>query len=252
MDLEALVREYGDRIYNLAFRMTGNADDAEDIVQETFLQAHRNLHKFRGDCAVYTWLYRIALNAGLRSKARLDAGFMASLDAATEAFAGDIPDDVERWQRDPESRYLYEELLDEIQRACIHFVTRRLTDEQRAVYVLRVMVGLSLDEITQILGENKNAIKARLQRAKAALREYFSGHCQWASGTGTCSCESKLGFAVTAAPEILKKLRDHPPNEQTRTMVRATVLDVTDPDTIRRLYPQRSLEEDVIQRILAE
>ena len=94
-------------------------------------------------------------------------------------------------------------------------------------------------------------MKARLHRAKVALREYFSGRCQWASDSGSCSCESKLGFAVTAAPDILRKLRDHPVDDQARALIRSTVHDVTSPEAIRALYPERSLTEQTIQRILA-
>jgi RNA polymerase sigma-70 factor (ECF subfamily) len=254
MDIESLVHEYGDRIYNLAFKITGDANEAEDIVQETFLRAHRYQDRFRGDSSEYTWLYRIALNVGLRAKERLRNDFFQSLDAATDAWADDVPDDVARWQRDPEARYLYDALLTEIQRACIHFVTRRLTDEQRAVYVLRVMVGLPLDDIVRILEVSKNTVKARLHRAKVALRDYFSGRCQWVSDSPSnspaCTCESKLGFALTAAPEILKKLRDYPVDEQTHAVIRSTVADVTSPQAIQALYPEHSLSRKAIQRIL--
>lgn len=220
MEIESLVREYGDRIYNLAYKMTGDAGEAEDIVQETFLQAHRYLDRFRGESSAYTWLYRIALNIALRAKERLAKGF-------------------------------FESLLAEIQRACVHFITRKLTDEQRAVYVLRVMVGLPLDDVSQVLELPKNTVKARLHRAKVALREYFSGRCQWAADSATCSCESKLGFAIASAPDILQKLRDHPPDDQALAIIRTTVHDVTSPEAIRALYPERSLAEQTIQRILA-
>lgn len=180
-----------------------------------------------------------------------NAPVATSARKATDAYENDIPDEVDRWQRDPESRYLYESLLAEIQRACVHFITRKLTDEQRAVYVLRVMVGLPLDDVSQILELPKNTVKARLHRAKVALREYFSGRCQWAADSATCSCESKLGFAIASAPDILKKLRDHPPDDQALAIIRGTVHDVTSPDAIRALYPERNLTEQTIQRILA-
>lgn len=252
MDTDALIREYGGRVYNLAYRITGNRQDAEDVAQQTFLQVHRSLHRFRGDSSVYTWIYRIALNAGLRARGRLDSRFFESLDEAVHAYADDLPDDVDRWRRDPESRYIYDELLAEIQRACVHFVTRRLTDEQRAVYVLRAMLGFPLDDISQILDVSKNTVKARLHRAKASLKSYFSGRCQWAAESGDCTCESKLGFAIAAAPEILQKLRNHPPDSKLKEVMRTTLRDVADEDDVRRFFPDEPMEAEALQRLLSE
>ena len=241
MDFEQVVTKYADKVYTLAYRITGNSFDAEDVVQETFLQVHKSLDRFRGDSSIFTWIYRIALNTGLRTRQRLARGFFDSLDEAASAYENDVPDDVTRWRRDPESRYIYEELLSELQRACLHFVTCSLTDEQRSAYVLRAMLGFSLDDIARILEVNKNTVKARLHRAKAALKAYFSGRCQWAPESGDCSCESKLGFALTAAPEIIHKLRNHPPDPETRAVIRATLRDATDDEAVRRLFPDMSI-----------
>lgn len=251
-DFQQIVTTYADKVYTLAYRITGNSHDAEDVVQETFLRVHKSLDQFRGDSHVYTWIYRIALNTGLRTRRRLDQGAFHSLDEAASTYEGDVPDDVTRWQRDPESRYLYEELIAELQRACLHFVTCSLTDEQRSVYVLRAMLGLSLDDIAEILQVNKNTVKARLHRAKAALKSYFSGRCQWAPESGDCTCESKLGFALTAAPEIIRKLRNHPPDPQTRSAIRTTLHDVTDDETVRRLFPDKSLTAESLSEVLSK
>jgi len=62
---EDIVSEYGDFVFNLAYRVLGNHADAEDAAQDAFLSAYRNLHRFRGESSVSTWLYRIAVNAAL-------------------------------------------------------------------------------------------------------------------------------------------------------------------------------------------
>ena len=102
MNFNSLVREHGPRVFNLAFRITGNRHDAEDVMQETFLQVHRNLDKFRGEAAVFTWIYRIAVNCSLQTKRMLTKAYIDSLKEkhpdvkkvmdSQEAFTADYAD----------------------------------------------------------------------------------------------------------------------------------------------------------------
>ena len=79
--IDALVRKYGQKVYNIAYRITANHHDAEDVTQETFTQVHRNLHKFRGESTPYTWIYRIAVNASLQCRRQADKTYIDGLDA---------------------------------------------------------------------------------------------------------------------------------------------------------------------------
>ena len=252
MDIETLVREHGKKVFNLAYRITGNRLDAEDVTQDTFLQVHRNLHRFRGDSAAYTWIYRIAVNASLQIKRTLNKVYIDSLDETILQFKDDVPEDVKKWESDPETQYIYDELLAEVQRACYHFITYRLTDGQRVVYVLRAMFGFSLDDIARILEISKNTVKVRLHRAKNALGGYFSGRCQWVEGGGDCSCESRLGFALSAAPEILQKLRNHPPDKNIKSIMSTTLRDVDDINDVYRRLPMEEYKIEALQRYLKE
>lgn len=246
-----VVKEYGERVYNIALRITGNDFDADDVTQETFLKVHLNLHTFRGDSSLYTWIYRIAVHTALRVRGKIEKSFFESIDEAAELFGTEIPDDVNRWRRSPEDRYLYDSLLSEIQRACLHLVTCRLSNEQRSVYVLRGMLGFSLDEIASILDLDKNVVKARLHRAKQSMKEYFSGRCQWAPKSGECSCESKLGFALTSAPEIIQKLRNLPPDRDMEKVISAVLIDVTDLQQLRKIFPDEPLKVELLEKLLA-
>jgi RNA polymerase sigma factor (sigma-70 family) len=238
-------------VYNIALRITGSEHDADDVTQETFLNVYRNVGRFRGDSSPYTWIYRIAVNASLQCRRRADRATIDELDATTLEFQDDIADDVRDWQHDPETRHIYDELLSEVQRACYHFITFRLTDEQRVVYVLRVMLGFSLGDIADILELDKGVVKARLQRAKSGLKSYFSGRCQWIEGGNGCSCESRLGFAHAAAPEIIQKLRNHPPDQGTKTVIQKTLRDVEDIDTIYSRLPMEDYEVAALERYLS-
>jgi RNA polymerase sigma-70 factor (ECF subfamily) len=250
IDVNTLVKSYGRQVYNIAYRITGNRHDAEDVTQETFLQVHRGLDSFRGDSSIYTWIYRIAVNASLQTKRRLNKSYLDSLDETIAQFKDDIPEEVRQWENDPEKRYLYDELLEEVRRACYHFITFRLSDEQRVVYVLRVVLDFSLDDISAILQIDKNTVKARLQRAKANLGSYFSGRCQWIEGAGDCSCESRLGFALSFAPEILKRLKQRPLDEDMKATVRSTLRNVQGVNEIYRSLPLEQYQTEELESYL--
>jgi RNA polymerase sigma-70 factor (ECF subfamily) len=242
-EIESLHRTYGNKVYYLAFRLTGNQQDAEDATQETFLRVQRGLKGFRGESGIYTWIYRIAVNTCLQMQKRLDKVYLDNLEEKIDVFKEDIPSEVRDWENDPEKRHLYDSLVAEIRRLCYHFMTFRLTDEQRVVYILRVVLGLSLDEISAILEIDKNTVKARLQRAKSNLGSYFSSRCQWLGGDKTCSCQSRIGFALSIFPDLLDRINAIPYDEPTKKTIRESLKQIGDIDRIYKSLPEVSLPE---------
>ena len=117
---------------------------------------------------------------------------------------------------------------------------------------MRAMFGFSLEDIANILEISKNTVKARLHRAKAALGSYFSGRCQWVEGGGDCSCESRLGFALAAAPEIIQRLRNHPPDKKMKSIMRTTLREIDDIDDVFRKIPLEEYETEALQRYVRE
>ena len=189
LDINGLIDKYGKKVYNLAFRITGSRADAEDVSQETFLQVYQSLDSFRNESSVYTWIYKIALNNCLQFKKKMSRAYVESLDDKVEMFKDDIPDEVQEWYSIPEKAVYINELLSEIRHGCLHFLSFRLPENQRVVYVMRNVLDFSYKEISEILGISENVIKARLNRARANLADFFSGRCQWLSEDSTCSCK---------------------------------------------------------------
>lgn len=154
ISIEEMVQTYGKKVYNLAYRLIGNKQDAEDITQETFLQVYRSLDKFRGESAIYTWIYRIAVNNSL-------------------------------------------------------------------------------------------------QRAKSNLKSYFSDRCQWIpGGESTCSCRSRIGFALAYAPDILKHLRNYEQDINTRNLIHSTLQNIPNIDTMYQSLPVEDHKSDMLVNYL--
>jgi RNA polymerase sigma factor (sigma-70 family) len=255
MDFNAIVDTHSSRVFNLAFRITGNRQDAEDVVQDTFLRVFRGLDRFRGESALSTWIYRIALNVSLRVKRKIgDAASLDALEERIDAMADEVPDEVRSWFSDPSKAAFVQALLTEINQGCLHFMTFRLTDDQRATYIMRAVLGFSLEEIAQVLEVSEGVVKARLHRAKAKLEKYFAARCQWLNPDSPgCTCRSRVGFALALDPEILRRVRMHalgsPETARFASFVTRQV------DSISSLYeklPPLQYKADTVRHYLAE
>lgn len=162
----ALYEHYKDRVYNVCYRITGNATDALDASQETFGIAFRKLGEFRFESKFSSWVYRIAVNASIDIKRRSGARWLASLDGSREADGFDLPRMELRDERTelPAAAASRHELEDEIQQAI-----SRLSPKMRVITVLRYVESLSYDEIAETLHISIGTVKSRLSRAHQAL-----------------------------------------------------------------------------------
>jgi RNA polymerase sigma-70 factor (ECF subfamily) len=136
----------------------------------------------------------------------MSKAYVESLDEKIEMFKEDITEEVQAWYSTPEKAAYISELLREIRHGCLHFLTFRLPENQRIVYVLRNVLDFSYNEISEIIGISENVIKARLNRARANLVEYFGNRCQWLNEDSSCTCKTRIGFALAYDPEILKRV----------------------------------------------
>jgi RNA polymerase sigma-70 factor (ECF subfamily) len=154
------VRRYEHRVRGVLFRLLDDDRDVEEATQDAFVQAWRNLHRFRGDAAVFTWLYRIAVNEAL---ARLRRKRLATTDiddlGESVRLAADPSDEPQRAAEGEELRSFLAE--------CI----RALPLEYRAPLVLRDVVGLSNQEVADVLELSVPAAKSRIHRARMQIRE---------------------------------------------------------------------------------
>ena len=168
---DRLYRDHVDRIYRFAQRLCGQVEDAQDLVQDTFLNAYRGLEGFRGDAQVSTWLYRIAARAclRLRRKRKGEPARELSLEEFIPTSEGEFRLQV------PTDGLTPEEALEnkELKRA-LHQAIQKLPDKYRVVLVLRDMEELTAKEVGTIMGLNERAVKSRLHRARLFVRRELS------------------------------------------------------------------------------
>ena len=158
-----LVSKYQGRLYNAVLRVCGQADDALDVVQETFLSAYQSLHSFKGDAEFFTWLYRIAFNRAVSMKRRRKA--VAPLELGGSDFDLSIePTDESEGHRPDSSMERSED------KAKLVEALNRLSHEHREVLVLKDIDGLRYERIAEILNVPIGTIRSRIHRARHELR----------------------------------------------------------------------------------
>ena len=159
---EELYRAHAGRLYSVAYRMLGNQADAEDLLQDIFLAAHRKLDSFRGESALGTWLYRLATNLcldHLRSRA-------ARTNQLTDAL------DDEPAAADAGSRGLADRT---VTRMDLERALAQLPDGCRAAFVLHDVEGLEHREVAEALGIAEGTSKSQVHKARLRLRALLGG-----------------------------------------------------------------------------
>jgi len=161
-----LVTRYSRKIYRLAKHITQNEEDAEDVLQETFLKAFEHLADFQGQSKFYTWIVRIAVNESLMKLRKRKSDRTVPLDEPLDTGEDTVVREIAVWDENPEQQYSREELgriLDE--------AVQGLRPAFRTVFVLRDIEELSTEETAEALGISVPAVKSRLLRARLQLRE---------------------------------------------------------------------------------
>jgi len=173
--LEALAERYGGRIYRVAFGVTRNQFDAEEVLQDVLLTLARKGSSFEGRSALASWIYRITTNTALNKRRGKRQEVECSLEELLPAFREDGHRDGERsflladWSQSPEAECLAGE-----RRRVLEQALEALPEHYRAVLVLRDVEGLSNEEVAEILSESVPSVKSRLHRARMVVREQLT------------------------------------------------------------------------------
>jgi RNA polymerase sigma-70 factor (ECF subfamily) len=158
-----LVRRYQDRLFNTVYRVVGHTDDAQDVVQETFISAYQSLHTFKGDSQLFTWLYRIAMNAAITMKRKKKAVISLDTGSKHDLLIDPMDQSVDNQPGDSMERNEDEARLKD--------ALAKLSAEHRAVVVMKDIDDMKYEEIAAILEIPIGTVRSRLHRARLELRE---------------------------------------------------------------------------------
>ncbi len=167
---DALMIRYRDRLYAVLYNMTMNADDAADLVQESFVKAFKSLAKFKGKSSFYTWLYRIGVNLALTHLKRRKIRKFFSFDQASQD--GGVSKELEAVSSSS-SNSVKSALNNELHQK-LNEALSKLSDKHRTIVVLFEIDGLGHKEIAKIMNCTEGTVRSRLHYAKQQLQSYLA------------------------------------------------------------------------------
>jgi len=162
-----LVSRYESKVYSLALRMVRNPEDAEDVLQDTFLRAYRGIKSFQGASTFSTWIYRITANSALMRLRKKQLPTVSIEDQEER----ETPVNIADWTPGPVEQLMTQELQTEMDEAI-----EALPPEFRQVFILRDIEERSNAEVAEILDLSVAAVKSRLHRARLKVRNRLAGY----------------------------------------------------------------------------
>ncbi|HEY9772260.1 MAG TPA: sigma-70 family RNA polymerase sigma factor [Planktothrix sp.] len=180
---KSLVRRYQTRVYSVAVRILGNTEEAEEVMQDTFVKVHQNLDKFKNEASFSAWVFKIAHNLCvdlLRNKKRIQPFPVLSFDPQSTASDEDEPKSYTVSQLADQAPGPEQMVDSDEQERVIAASLGKLPENQREVLVLHDIEGFSYQEIAEIVGASIGTVRSRLHYGRLKLREllepYFSSH----------------------------------------------------------------------------
>ena len=165
------IEQHSPEVYRLALRLMGTEAEAEDVVQETFLNAFKGIDQFDGRASLRTWLYRIATNLALMRHRRAGPETVPVEEASDPEDGAVVPQSLFDWCCLPEPEFDRAEVRAELERAI-----QAMPEKLRAVFVMRQLEELSTEATAEAMGVSEEVVKTRLRRGRMWLRERLAGY----------------------------------------------------------------------------
>jgi RNA polymerase sigma factor (sigma-70 family) len=181
--------EYKGKIYNLAYRMTGDRTAAEDITQEAFIIVYQKFSTFRGESNIYTWIYSIAKNICLQHLRKVKSGKFQSIENLINTFGSEDS----KTDYSAEEKQLY---INQVKEGCLLGLLRCLSFYQRISFILSILNELSVNEISKITGKSPNSTRILIYRAKQNIKNFLCKNCSLYDSANKCKCENLISFCI--------------------------------------------------------
>lgn len=185
---DLIYKKYRKPIVNLAYRMTGSMDDAQDIAQDAFIQAFKNFDKFRGESDIYTWLYRIAVNNCLLFLKNKKKSKFSDLESLIETAGSLVSEEMTEKEK---SAY-----INQVKDGCLSGLLRCLPLQQRIVFILAVLLDVPNDQVAAVIGKSENAARILIHRSRQNIRQFLCNNCSLFDPQNKCRCENLINFSL--------------------------------------------------------
>ena len=201
---------YQTDIYNFIFRMTYDSYLSEDITQETFILAFRNITQFSSKSSLKTWLLTIAKNEVYRNK-KLTIRNIKKLYEIRE---------IENTKKviDAFTKYEKDFYVEQIKNGCLFALLTCLPINQRCAFILYILSDISIESISEILNKTQNSIRILISRAKKTISNFLCNNCEHITNNPNCKCLNMYNFSMQN--NLLSSIKDHDSIENAKIQIR--------------------------------
>jgi RNA polymerase sigma factor (sigma-70 family) len=185
----ALVERHSGKLYRLAYRMCGSNEDAEDIVQQTFVLAYTNIGGFLAESSLYTWMYAIARNQCLKLLEKRKKDRFSSMETLIAAAHSD--ESADGFSASEKRCYIRQ-----VREGCLLGLLRCLPFYQRMAFILNVLLRIRAKDVAAVIGKTENATRLLVHRARRNLKDFLCRNCSLYDPRNPCRCENLVHFSL--------------------------------------------------------
>jgi RNA polymerase sigma-70 factor, ECF subfamily len=188
LDIESLYADHFPRVFAFAQRMLGDEEAARDVAQDTFAALLGKPDSYRGESSPLTWILSIAKNLCRKRLSGTRERSFGDIEAIVDRYSAESPtahSDIER-------RFY----VDEVREGCLVGLLQCLPFMQRCVFVLNLLVGLPVADVSRALGKSPNSVRILLSRARSSMRSFLCENCSLMREGAKCSCDRMIGFSL--------------------------------------------------------
>ncbi|MCB8815215.1 RNA polymerase sigma factor [Desulfosporosinus shakirovi] len=188
---EAFYHEYYEKLFRTAFRLTGNREDAQDVIQEAYINAYRSFSKFNYTSSFGTWIYKIMLNCTYRYMTKRDKVPIHVITAER------CISETEFWESMKSKESVEEHaMVEDIRETCLQLFLNCIPKKQRIAFTLKILMELSIEEVAGIMDISESAVKINVYRAKQHLKDNMEEKCSFIDPKNPCQCGNWVKYLI--------------------------------------------------------
>jgi len=191
MDFNSIYEEQYGKLFSVAYRLTGRKEDAEDVLQEAFLNAYKSYEEFRGKSMVSTWLYKIVVNCSYKYIKKQKKLPVVDISAGLNMSQNEFFDMIKSYEPVED-----EVLVNDMRDSCLQLFLKCIPKKQRIAFILKVLLDLPVKEVATIMDTSEAAVKTNVYRARLSMKENMEDKCSYINPENPCYCKNWVAYAI--------------------------------------------------------
>lgn len=180
-----------DKLFSVAYRLTGRKEDAEDVIQEAFMNAYKSYRGFRGESQISTWLYKIVVNCSYNYIKKQRKLPVVDISSSLNMNQNEFFEMIKSYESVEDVV-----LTNDMRETCLQLFLKCIPKKQKIAFVLKVLLDLSAQEVASIMDISVGAVKTSVYRARLSMKENMEGKCSYINPVNPCNCKNWVAYAI--------------------------------------------------------